>query len=1029
MRERFKPVILLGLGKYGAEIARGVYTALGEKEKDLAKVASCFVLGEDGEYRDIGENESLFKCDGLKLELSSGDFSTNLRIIQNQEKKFVDLLADTIENMRRREIIVELQDKGYEIEENICLFVISTLFDSIGSAAIIPFLDFIQHLSSGRLRGTTVNTNILAFLPDLFEESRRDDLAYSRSYSCLQELELVADHPDIISSENESPFSVAWILGGKSEENAEIGGYKNLIPMISEIIWSLLTREIASDISFSTAFLRKVDGKRTRYSSFGLAKFVFPVNSMMRGLSSWLGFSILESKGVTIPKVFDSEYIGADVSKFLLENKLDELSDELEVDAEGKTIWIDFEHKGVINESAAVENFVSDMEEEARDFGENQVLAMSRKLSLRKEQLFDEKTGKLFDLIEREIDSEEKGIYWGKAFLDVLQNEKSVYTKGDIIEKIYTLDTVENKIKSFFDRIFGVDRERLGELKHDIDDKTSLLKELEKEPEDEKRKEGLKERVGTLEIDIEHLSKEYARLSKETADFDVRIRDASERRKLLGDLENETKEEMKKVRTDLQETDERYREEKQKIDELHEERRRIIKKLFITFPCAGTAAFFVIIYLISRLPGVSLLYMLRIGGMLYPFGLIGYGIWGLSRYWKRVTKEMQEATARVMSLKTEKMTLLFKYQKLYNGIFKTRFEHSLHGGLLEWIGDYKGSVVKTGNKLQCFIDGLVESSRKEKEAWESFGFRNTLFVRSVVKKEDLERFVEKNVRLPIEIHRFFKEKSLSGYFNDFMNTGTLDTLGKAFGGFTEEVFSSVREKSLEEFLTEEEREGRVNIAEKLGDLYNLAKAFILLDVEKGMDVSQPLTYLGVGNSMTSYVKDVLRKQGYSDIQLSSVGNKDEITISKLKIGFPAFHIALMNYGEKLLSEGEDKKEFYVKPEWPLEELFPSSYTLGNEEDKTRVTACLGRAFGLIKEKQGSFYFEDKDLGKSYHTLIEFLRSFEGSGIRNKISKQVERRKLKEDAIDTIMVYKETKKVDEVDEKIIRRVTDELNPLA
>lgn len=1029
MRERFEPVILLGVGKYGAEIAQGIHAVLGEKEKDLAKVTSCLILGENGEYRDSEESESLFKCHGLKPELSSGNFSANLRIIQDQEKKFGDLLADKIENMRRREIIVELQDKGYEIEENICLFLISTLFDSIGSAAIIPFLGFIQHLSSGRLRGTTVNTNILAFLPDLFEERKRDEIAYSRSYSCLQELELVADHPDLISLEGESPFSIAWIFGGKSEENAEIGGYENLIPMISEIIWSLLTREIASDISFSTAFLRKVSGKPTRYSSFGLAKFVFPVNSIMRGLSSWLGFSILESKGVTIPKVFEREYIGADVGKFLLENKLDELSDELELDTKGKTIWIDFEHKGVINESTAVENFVSDIEEEARDFDKNQVIAMSRKLSLRKEQLFDEKTGKLFDLIEKEIDSKEKGIYWGKAFLDVLQNQKSVYAKGDIVEKIYTLDLVENKIKSFFDRIFGVDREKLGELKQEIDDKTSVLKELEKEPQDEKLKKGLKKRVRALKVGIEHSNKEYGRLSKEIVDFDVRISDASERRKLLGDLENETKEEMGKVRTDLQETDEKYREEKQKADELYEERRRIIRKLSMIFPCAGTAAFFVILYLISRVPGVSLLYMLRIGGMLYPFGLIGYGIWGLSKYWKGVKKEIQEATARIMSLRNEKIALLFEYQKLYSGIFKTRFKHSLHGGLLEWIGNYKGFVVKAANKLQCFIDGLVESSRKKKEAWENISFPNTLFVRSVVKKKDLERFIGKNVRLPLEIERFFKEKSLSGYFDEFRNTSTLDTLGTAFSDFTEEVFSSVREESIEEFLREEEREGRINIAEKLGDLYDLSKAFILLDVEKGMDVSQPLTYLGVGNSETSYAKEVLRKQGYSDIQLSSVGNKNEIAISKLKIGFPAFHIALINYAEKLLSKAKDKKELHIKPEWQLEELFPSSYTLGDEEDEARITACLGKAFGLIDEKQEKFYFEDKDVGNSYQALIEFLRSFEGSDVRNKISKQIEHGKLKEDATDRLMAYEETKKVDEIDEKIIRRVINELNPLA
>lgn len=1028
MKQKFKPVILLGVGKYGAEITQGVYTILSERQKDLTKVISCLILGENGEYRDIKENVSFFKCNRLKSELSLENFSANFRVIQDQEKKFEDFLADRIENIRRKEVLIELQDKGYEIGKDINLFLISTLFDSIGSAAIIPFLGFIQCLSAGTLRGSVINTELFTFFPDLFAEYKRNDLAYSRSYSCLQELDFIADRPNLISSEGLSPFSFAWIFTGKNEENVQIGSYKNLIPMIGEILFSLLTGEIASDISFSTIFLNKVDGKATRYSSFGLAKLIFPVNDVMRGLSNYLGFNILELKGVAIPKVFERKYIGADVQEFLFENKFDKLFDELELDTEGKRIWVDFKYKGTINESVVVQNFVDDIKEEAEDFHKDEVTAMDRKLSLRREQLFEEKTGKLLDVIKNGIDSERKGIYYGKAFLNTLQNQKSLYTKGDIVEKIYTLDLVEKEIKSFFDRIFRVEREKLGKLKKDIDDKILVLKKFKKELQKKKPKENLKERVKALETEIEDLKKKYSKFSNEIADFNLRITDASGRQKLLAGLENEIKKEVEKVRSDLQETDKKYREERQKLDELYEKRKRIVRELLIVFPCVGTIAFFIIFYLISRIPGISLLYMLKIGGKVYPFGLLGYGIWGFSKYWRGIKKEIEEVTARVISLKNEKVAFLLKYQELHNRIFKTRFNHSLYGGLFEWIRDYKDFVAKIGNKLQYFIDALVQGFEEKKEAWKNISFRNTLFVRSVVTKKDLERFIEKNVRLPLEMERFFKEKPLSSYFDEFRKTRTLNTLSTALDDFSEEVFESVREKSIEEFLEEEEREGRVNTAEKLSNLYNSAKAFILLDVEKGMDVSQPLIYLGVENPETSYAKEILREQGYTNIQPCSVKNKNEIIISKLKIGFPAFHIALIKHGEKLISKTKNRKGLYINPEWESEGLFPSVYALENEEGEPRRIACLGRVFGLIEEKKGKFYLENKKFS-SDQEIIEFLRSFKGSNLRNKLSRQIEEEKQKKNAIERLIAYEESKKLDEIDKKIIERVINELNPLA
>lgn len=421
--------------------------------------------------------------------------------------------------------------------------------------------------------------------------------------------------------------------------------------------------------------------------------------------------------------------------------------------------------------------------------------------------------------------------------------------------------------------------------------------------------------------------------------------------------------------------------------------------------------------------------MIPIGSKIYLLGLFLYGIWGFMKYWYGIREEIREALSRITSLKNEKINLLLRYQQFQNQIFKTRFKHSLHGGLIEWINNYKDFVGKIGDELQSFIDNLIQSSKEKKDAWTNITFPRNLFVRSVVTKENLGRFIEKNARLSVETEKFFNEKSLSLYFDKFRETGDLNSLFSAIDDFSEDVFKSVREKSIEEFLEEEENEKRINTTEKLINLYDSAKTFILLDVEKGMDKSEDIVYLGVKNPENSYAEERLRKQGYTSIKPYGIGNKNEIGISILKVGYPAFHIALIKYGKRLISKIKDKESLYINPEWEPEDLYPSEYKLGDEENVARINTCLGKAFGLIEEKGKEFYFKNKKIGNSYQEIVEFIKSFKGSSIRNKLSKNIEDEKKKEGASDQLIAYKERNKLDKIDKKIIDRVITEISPLA
>ncbi len=210
--------------------------------------------------------------------------------------------------------------------------------------------------------------------------------------------------------------------------------------------------------------------------------------------------------------------------------------------------------------------------------------------------------------------------------------------------------------------------------------------------------------------------------------------------------------------------------------------------------------------------------------------------------------------------------------------------------------------------------------------------------------------------------------------------------------------------------------------------YRSAKTYIFLDVEKGMDPSVSLSYLGVENTDSSYIKNNFDTLGYKDIKVYSLGNKHQIILTKLKIGIPAFYIALVKYGNAVASEIKEKEKLYVNPQWEIGNVLPEKYMVGSEDDEARRIACLGYALGIISKESEKYYLQDTELGKDYQEIINLFRSFSGSQIRVKVAELIKIEKEKESALDRLSKFVENNKLDNVDRKIIQEVLDELNPL-
>lgn len=1034
--------MLLGLGDKGSSLTTAMYDALVRKNLPTAPLISCFTLDGAGRLTRHGAQEEpslLFECSGLRPELAPGVFRENADILKRNERQVTQILGDGISNLRRQAVMSDLVDQGWQIDDGSTIYLLAALCDPVGSAVLVPVMGMVQSLLAGRLRGTLLKLDALGFFPDLFDDYRTSDFAYARTYATIQELEYAADHPEAICGSERHPFDQVFFFTRKNEDSVEIGSVDELMVVVSELISLLLERKVASDV---VALVNKVEDKAARFSSMGMAKLVLPTSEMMNALGDAVGADLLESRLPATAEVFDRGSVAASVKQFVVTQRLDRLSEDMRLDETGKTIWVDFAYEGSVHERANVEIFLSEIERQAGEFGRTKLPDMARRLAARRDQLLRGAVDGLQDTVSRSIDGGvDRGVYYSAAFLDVLADRSSVHTRGDSIEESYGLSRVEAESKRFFDQAFGIDRERPLNLKRELDAKKELLarytKDLARAQETAARSETAgdsresagvsikRTRVSALQAEIADLEPEYLRLTAEVAAFDLKIEDPSERRRLLEGLRADEDERRESVTTAAHDTDTRYRDAERRCEELREERRRLLMQHCMVYPIMGAvllAAVFVALR--SLLPAIPALAMVR-----FAVGLtLVYGAWAFLNYWTGIRARLGAAESEAERLGQQKVSALLAVQEFYSSVAKRIYEHTLNGGLISLVMDLRDAVTLLAGQVESFVEALRAIAAEKRERFARLAFQHNVLIRNVANKADVEHLLSSTPRLEPERARFFKHRPLSVDFNEFRTSGAVNGLLTAIDELVEDVFAPVRQQSIEQFLADQAHRAPLPPGKRLVNLWAAAKAFILLDIEKGQDRSAEFLYLGVANVESSLARDLLRTPGAGTITAYGSGTPSEIVMAKLKIGFPAFQVASVKYAKASLAALGDSTGFYAT-DWSLKDLFPSVYTLGDEADEARRLACLGRAFSVIGTDGQWFSYAGRILGASVEDLVANLRAADNAPLRQELWQVIEDRKHRAAAVEELERFRRTQELDRVDEAIVNRTLNEINPLA
>ena len=967
------PALFIGLGKYGSEISKSIYNYLKESDKNLFNIVHHLSLDENGNIDSENIDSEKYDFTGLKFEMIVENYRHNYQYILQKEDDFNTILSNIINNISQRKLIASLENKGYKVGTTIRVYIFSTLFDPVGSSAIIPILSFIQSLQeTKKLQVFGLETNMIGFFPDSFESEpdESDDLIeqyYKRCYACLQELDYISDNPN-----EDNLFDNIYLFNSKNEAAVKVGNYQELSIMLSEILIALLNGSIEIDVAIEPLLIRKDHNKTTRYCSFGLNKLHFPVENVMKGISDYMCFNILESSAIQIEKKYPKHAVLQEVKNFMIENNYEKIDQDLSVDKLGNTIWVDFRYSGSIKKHTHLDAFINNLNKQIVDFEKTKLIEMNRKFSPRLDEIFSNMQTNLIEKIKSYIDNKSKEVSYSMAFMDMLIGQKSNLVSGGVTEETESLVQIEYKIKDFFDDDIKKQRDELENLGTEIklkiieleskntagknssarnflDEVTNevspLANKLENnesdlnngiETSDEiQTKDGSDSMTNTDELEevntdnikslsenIDKLKKKYEKLELKVKMYYEQICFSDFRMQFLDKKIKKNNSEKSNIIKNFEENKEDIIKTNELLVSLNSGKKDFIQKNLIIIPAVIFFFSFLLMYGITYISSISFFKIfIKATPALFTV-LIIYGLIQFLKLKSGILRNITTTLSKLVSLEKLKVNLLLSFQDIENNGLKTKYYFNLFGNLLDSFIHHKNYIKNLRNQLDNFINKLNEAFSQKKSNWENLEFPSTLFVQSIMTKKGIQGFITKqNLKVNLCITEFFTEKNipLSGYFTDFRDSENLDKFYDNISLKTEEMFSDIREKSVEDILKEENTDAMnpdnyAKVDNKIQNYFESAKSNILLEVEEGLDKSQTFSYFGVLNPEKSFVKKRLFHIFGDNVLPYITENKNEIVFTKFKIGFPAFYILSVRHGKSNLDTSEDKDSFYLNPE-------------------------------------------------------------------------------------------------------------------
>lgn len=1022
MKHSVGPSIFIGLGDRGAEIAATVSKTICDQDAGISDLHVSVIMDHSGVVRLTSGGNAEVPINGLRQEVDLDVWSSNYRVLIEQEKDIANLLVDCVQSVRNTTVIERLKDSGVTVRSNIMVIVYCPIFDAIGSAALIPFLVTIKKVFHDQLKLLDFQLNLILFGPNLFDESAKQELCLIRSYCCIAELDYLISIPEKIMPSGSFPISNIWLLEKGDEARNYMTQYKEIIPTISESVLLLLTGAVQPREIAALTVGNKVGSKGCYYSSFGLKFLEFPVDRVMEGIRDYLTSRIVEGKTTVAAGSVDKGAAYADAHRLFVKMEVPLLIDRIGEYKGGSSIWRDFFYSGKINKETNVEIFAKELVKQFEAFVSQDLQEMYGQIAARCDQLQERLRSELWQEVLSRVDSKEvTGFAQAVALLAAMNNRDDVVFSGVNPAIPLTLEQLRSDIYGYFyDKLHMTPYlARLDDLRSRLslieEDNPSVDQKLGGEAEPSSGDDAAKvesESDGGVHEDeapsassmgpdqatsddmstADQLRNEITDIEQKLADGDkIILDDLMSRKRILDETEKTSNHELAELRQELAAVDSKFHRTEQDLSVAYDERNRFIKVSLVLIPATIiplTAALGAGVY---SLFDVALWTTVKVTVGVGVVGtLLWYG-WSVMRLISGVLAKIHGLEAEKRKLESKKTNLMIRQQANRNTLLRSRFDYFTYRKVLEWYEWATDSLDKMFAGLRKFGEQVQEFSEAAKSRWDTLKFENTSFKRYIVDRSYVEHLIEKFTGVEIETRQFFEHHPLSGFLDKHLSTSQIDDLKQAITKFFDDNYHFVRDMTVDDVLRDQSSLDGSGVVETVRRFFDAIKAQVGISVEPGIDQSDSIVYLGVPDPSASIVRDLLEADGLADkVRFEAFRDHTTIVGFGFKIGFPAYYWSQIEYSRSLFRQFDKRDRLFSNIDWRVPDLVPMSTDGEGEVDEVRLAALIGEAIGLVELKDNEFVFQGRAIGKNRQDVEEYLNSMKGIHDLRSIKEHIDR---------------------------------------
>lgn len=218
------------------------------------------------------------------------------------------------------------------------VIVYAALHDPIGSAALVPVLEWLQQVFQRILADISCSAQLVLLLPDLYPG--HSATAPARSYAALRELECALEQGT--ATANPVWLDRAWLVSSRNADDLFIRSSDELSGVIRGHVEATLRGLLFLEPTPVPALLRHVKGRRSRFGSLGFARLVFPREAVVEAaVQSAVAAAVHDLPPLASERPHRDE-LGAEVLRFLATQPVSTLHVELQQTNEGRPLFQPF---------------------------------------------------------------------------------------------------------------------------------------------------------------------------------------------------------------------------------------------------------------------------------------------------------------------------------------------------------------------------------------------------------------------------------------------------------------------------------------------------------------------------------------------------------------------------------------------------------------------------------------------------------------------------------------------------------------